>query len=69
MTSLVLRHHGHVPALFQLTATISNNDAIKFADLDDTLWANIEQASSEGKLVLCMGAGSIDGWVRQKLNP
>lgn len=41
-----------------------NLDRIRFADLDDKLWSTIQKYRDEGKLVLCMGAGSIDGWVR-----
>ena len=51
----------------QLTADLSDRDAIHMADLDDALWAAIEKARQEGKLVLCMGAGSIDGWLRGRL--
>lgn len=34
---------------------------------DDELWSIINKARHSGKLVLAMGAGSIDGWVRQML--
>lgn len=37
------------------------------ADLDDELWQRIQADRDSGKLVLCMGAGSIDNWVRQRL--
>ena len=37
------------------------------ADLDDKLWDEIQRHINAGHLVLCMGAGSIDGWVRQQL--
>lgn len=46
---------------------LTNKDAVHIADLDDSLWSAIEAARQQGKLVLCMGAGSIDGWVRQQL--
>lgn len=36
------------------------------ADLDEDLWGNIQRAIDGGKLVLMMGAGSIDEWVRDK---
>ena len=39
----------------------------KIAGLDDTLWAAISREISEGSLVLCMGAGPIDGWLRERL--
>lgn len=37
------------------------------ADLNEDLWSIIQSCRKAGKLVLCMGAGSIDGWVRSKL--
>lgn len=51
----------------ELTQNITNKAAVFIADLDTTLWQKIENARQEGKLVLCMGAGSIDAWVRQQL--
>lgn len=51
----------------ELSANVTNLETVHFADLNDELWQKIEQASNEGKLVLCMGAGTIDGWLRQKL--
>lgn len=51
----------------ELIKNISNKDDIEIADLNEELWNNIEKARSDGKLVLCMGAGTIDGWVREKL--
>lgn len=50
-----------------LTANITNKSAITYTELNDELWAAIQSHLSEGKLVLCMGAGTIDGWVRAKL--
>lgn len=51
----------------ELTAKLTDQAALHFADMDDELWRNIQEARDAGKLVLCMGAGSIDGWVRDKL--
>lgn len=51
----------------QLTATLTNPDHVHIADLDNQLWSVIEKARHDGKLVLCMGAGSIDGWLREQL--
>ena len=50
----------------QLSANLTNKEAIRIAEFDDALWNAIQQARSEGKLVLCMGAGTIDDWVRQR---
>ncbi|MGH7218529.1 MAG: Mur ligase domain-containing protein [Candidatus Microsaccharimonas sp.] len=51
----------------ELTANITNKDAIEYAELGDALWAEIQKHRDEGHLVLCMGAGTIDAWVREKL--
>jgi UDP-N-acetylmuramate--alanine ligase len=50
-----------------LIKSISNKDDVEIVDLDDNLWAKIKKDLDDGMLVLCMGAGSIDGWVRNKL--
>lgn len=52
----------------ELVQNITNKSAVRIADLNDDLWQKIETARSEGKLVLCMGAGSIDAWVRRQLS-
>jgi len=51
----------------ELIEDIKNKDVIHIAELDDDLWDAINSARNAGKLVLCMGAGSIDGWVRSRL--
>lgn len=53
----------------ELTSQLSNRNIVVYADMNDELWSHIEQARNNGKLVLCMGAGTIDGWVRKMLNP
>jgi UDP-N-acetylmuramate--alanine ligase len=51
----------------ELISDIPSNNKIEIADLNDDLWEAIEQHRLVGHLVLCMGAGSIDSWVRNKL--
>ena len=46
-----------------LTRTI-----VRYAELNDKLWEKIRDARENGSLVLCMGAGSIDRWVRGRVN-
>jgi UDP-N-acetylmuramate--alanine ligase len=41
---------------------------VTISDLDDELWDKIQEARDSDKLVLCMGAGSIDGWVRSQID-
>jgi len=52
----------------ELTQSITNRSTIQMAELDNDLWQAIQAARGDGKLVLCMGAGSIDNWLRQRLN-
>lgn len=51
----------------QLTERMTNREIVEYADLNDELWAKIQQERAAGKLVLCMGAGTIDTWVREQL--
>lgn len=51
----------------ELTQSITNRGAVYTANLDNELWSAIQAARQEGKLVLGMGAGSIDAWLRQRL--
>jgi UDP-N-acetylmuramate--alanine ligase len=51
----------------ELTRNITNHDSVEQVEMNDDLWEHIQKARDEGKLVLCMGAGSIDGWVRDQL--
>lgn len=51
----------------ELTVNITNKDSIHFAELDQKLWNEIQKAREAGKLVLVMGAGTIDSWTRQQL--
>lgn len=64
------REDPNLPILtpFELTQTVTNRGAVYSANLDNELWQTIQTARQEGKLVLCMGAGSIDSWLRQRLN-
>lgn len=51
----------------ELSAHVTNKDAVHIAEFDDELWRIIKQARSDDKLVLGMGAGSIDDWLRTSL--
>lgn len=48
----------------ELSKNVSSSVTIHVATLNDDLWNTITDARDTGKLVLCMGAGTIDGWVR-----
>lgn len=40
---------------------------LHLAQFDGALWSEIQRHRDAGHLVLCMGAGSIDGWLRKQL--
>lgn len=44
-----------------------DNQRVHIAELNDELWEEIEKRRHECKLVLLMGAGTIDGWARKHL--
>jgi len=50
-----------------LIQNITNKANVHVVDFNDELWATIQAARDEGKLVLGMGAGTIDNWLRGKL--
>jgi len=51
----------------QIIENVVNKDVFHYAELDDELWDTIQRTREQGALVLIMGAGSIDDWVRLKL--
>lgn len=51
-----------------LLSGLTNKDTVIISELGDQLWSAIQQARREGKLVLCMGAGTIDSWVRERIS-
>jgi len=51
----------------ELIQNITNKDHIRIVDFNDELWDIIQKERDEGKLVLFMGAGKIDGWLRDRL--
>lgn len=51
----------------QLTEKLTNKHVVHVADLNEELWSTINRLRDGGKLVLCMGAGSIDSWLREQL--
>ncbi len=50
-----------------LIQNITNKNDIHIAKFDDELWNIIKSKMEQGSLVLLMGAGKIDSWIRQKL--
>lgn len=52
----------------ELTTKLDKKINLHFAELNDDLWQTIDNARKNGQLVLCIGAGSIDKWLRNHLN-
>lgn len=63
------REDPNLPVLTpeELTINVTNRDAIDYNSLNEELWDKIQGHRETGHLVLCMGAGTIDGWVREQL--
>ena len=51
----------------ELTVNITNKDSIVYSDLNDSVWEEVVTARDNGALILFMGAGTIDSWVRSRL--
>lgn len=51
----------------ELIQHVTNRGAVHIANMDDELWTTITKARENSKLVLAMGAGSIDSWLRERL--
>jgi len=51
-----------------LIQNITNKDQIHIADFDDDLWSAICDARKRGMLVIGMGAGKIDSWLRERIS-
>lgn len=51
----------------ELINILENKEDAAAAEMDDGLWEHIEEARRSGALVLVMGAGSIDTWIRQRV--
>lgn len=51
----------------ELFASVSNPEAVETAEWGEELWQRLDAYRADGVLVLAMGAGSIDGWFRERL--
>ena len=51
----------------ELIQNITNKSEVHVTDFGDELWSNIEKSRKDDRLVLVMGAGEIDNWVRNRL--
>lgn len=69
LPTYLTRENAEQPVLSpqELTRHVTNKHALQFAALNDELWTKIQDHRRAGHLVLCMGAGTIDTWVREHL--
>lgn len=68
LPTYLTREDPNLPVLTpeELTRQLTT-DKVHIAQLDEMLWHMIEQQRARGALVLGMGAGTIDGWLREQL--
>lgn len=68
LPTYLTREDPNLPVLTpeELTRQLTT-DKVHIAQLDEALWHTIEQQRVRGALVLGMGAGTIDGWLREQL--
>lgn len=61
------RENPNLPVLTpqELSSNLTPGKVI-MANLDEALWGNIQASTAAGQLVIAMGAGSIDSWLRQQ---
>jgi UDP-N-acetylmuramate--alanine ligase len=63
------RENPDLPVLTpeELIASLDNPSLAEPAEMNDELWERITEAREHGSLVLCMSAGTLDGWLRGQL--
>lgn len=69
LPTYLAREDPNLPILSpqELIENITNKDHIHIVDFNDELWDIIQQERDKGKLVIFMGAGKIDSWIRDRL--
>lgn len=70
LPTYLTREDPNLPILTpqELTGQLSFRENIYFSQLDDSLWKEIATLRDSGKMVLLMGAGTIDEWARNHLD-
>ena len=51
----------------ELTIHIAETSSVHTVTMNDYLWERIKAFRNAGSLVLVMGAGDVDAWIRSKL--
>lgn len=52
----------------ELISNLTNRDRVVVSDFDETFWKNLKEEYDNGKLILFMGAGTIDQKVRDNIS-
>ncbi|HPF30930.1 MAG TPA: Mur ligase domain-containing protein [Candidatus Saccharibacteria bacterium] len=70
LPTYLARENPNLPILKpkDLIVNITNNDKVIISDFNDELWNAIENDRKKGKLIIFMGAGEVDNWLRKKLS-
>ncbi len=69
LPTYLTRENPDLPVLTpqQLTQHLANRSSVEYRDLNNQLWADIQRARALGGLVVVMGAGTVDDWLRVQL--
>lgn len=51
----------------ELSENLTNKQVVEVADMNPELWSKIRQDIADDKLVICLSAGTLDGWLRQQI--
>lgn len=68
LPTFLSREYKDAPAIepAELVESTTNKQSIEVCSMNDGLWQSIKTHINDGDLVLCMSAGSLDAWIRQK---
>jgi len=69
LPTYLTREDPNLPLLSpeQLTQNLSNRSVVTYCDLNDQLWTDLQNERAGGRLVVVMGAGTVDGWLRDQI--
>ncbi len=64
------REDPNLPTLTpqELSRDVALSRPVIYADLNESLWQEIQSEIARGQLVLVMGAGTVDGWLREHVS-
>lgn len=68
LPTYLTREDPNLPVLTPEELSSEVKKLVHFAELSEQLWDDISRVRDAGSLVLVMGAGEIDSWIRRQLN-